>query len=192
MTFDPIEYYGDRAASDGPAHAVNGWGSAESMRERYRMLTLGVSDKLSRPSVLDVGCGTAEAAALYSHYTGIDICQAMIDRSRAPERVFLASIHDVPADASYDCVITSGSLTLEVGDNESRAVSCLSAMYAHAAKMVAWNFMHARCGYEMPQNHHYSREFMLEFAETLGGTVVAIESTALPWEMTIQVWRPRP
>lgn len=150
---DTASWYADKVRRYGFDHRGLGFGNKSSQDKRFEaMLELGDFDG---SSVLDVGCGFGDLLAFLGGrgiepaYTGIDICEPMIERCR--ERFTAAEGHFLVADVldfvpiePHDYVVASGLFGLDSLDARDRIIPTLERMFGWARIGMAVNFLSTR------------------------------------------------
>lgn len=150
---DASSWYADEVARHGYCHRGLGFRSAGSQERRFEAL-LALGDFHGR-RLLDVGCGFGDFLA-YLHrlgmrpvYTGIDICEPMVQRCRerfagSQARFEVAdALAYAPADAP-DFVVASGIFGLDSRDARARIRPTLHRMFDWARLGLAANFLSGR------------------------------------------------
>lgn len=147
---DAARWYADKVRTYGFDHRGLGFRNKSSQERRFEaMLELG---DLDGARVLDVGCGFGDFLAYLDErgiepsYTGIDICEPMIERCRerfqAQEGRFLvADALDFVPDEPYDYVIASGLFGLDSLGARDRIVPTLERMFGWARIGLGVNFL---------------------------------------------------
>ena len=151
---DAIRAHYEHRITPGRAHYdVLDWASAASQRRRFEVLVDNVP--LAGKSLLDIGCGLGDLAALLDEralaveYTGVDVLARMVDacRERFPARRFvradLFAGDDAPGEA-WDVVYCSGAFNLDLGNNMAFLARAIRRMLDLSREHVVFNLLHAR------------------------------------------------
>jgi SAM-dependent methyltransferase len=150
---DPARWYADKVRRYGYDHRGLGFGNRSSQEKRFEaLLSLGDFDG-SR--VLDVGCGFGDflgyllERGIEPVYTGLDICEPMIERSRerfepSAGRFIAGDALDWEPDEHYDYVVASGLFGLDSVGARERIRPTVERLFAHARVGAAMNFLSAR------------------------------------------------
>ena len=148
-----VAWYADKVREFGYDHRGLGYRSRSAQEKRFEaLLALGDFDGAS---LLDVGCGFGdflaflEARGIAPAYTGIDICEPMVERCR--ERFAGRGATFVEADVlgfepaqRFDYVIASGIFGLESPEVRARIAPTLARMFSWATCGLAVNFLSRR------------------------------------------------
>ena len=175
-----------------------GWGSLDSQKERFRILT-EVGD-LSKHSVLDVGCGLGGyfdyVRNIYPDilYTGTDINANMIEgaKQRHPGIEFVCT--DITTGLSeisqrrFDYVFLSGALNLSADKHEIAIKNITETMFSLANKGVAINFLSIFSDYLSPGEYYCNPEVILKLAFSITKKVV-LRHDYMPHDFTIYLYK---
>ncbi|MCO6432093.1 MAG: class I SAM-dependent methyltransferase [Deltaproteobacteria bacterium] len=147
------------------------WGPQSEVELRYdRMLAL-VSSTMNKssecPAVLDVGCGFggligyAEGRGFNLRYTGIDLCDNMIQHARKsfPRHEFICGdIFHLPENRTFDFLLCNGVLTqklnVSTADMDRYAERLIKKMFSHCTVGIAFNVMSTKVNF-MVDNLYY-------------------------------------
>src|ERR1700693_5630281 len=164
---DPIsealrQHYSAKFSAHGPSSEGVDWGPDESkMLLRYaKMLNVLGSGTLSKPSLLDVGCGYggllihALANRIALDYAGIDVAENMIEWAAAhlPSGRFVhGSILSHCFDTDFDYVVCSGILTQKLealrSDMDQFAAQLIRTIFPACKYGIAFNVMTTEANY---------------------------------------------
>ena len=179
-------------------YARVGWGSSNSQKERFRVLTEVGS--ISSCSVLDVGCGLGGLYDYLSHdysnftYIGIDINENMILEAmkRHPAVEFMCD--DILAESSlldgrtFDYVFLSGALNLSLDNQESTIFEMMEAMYRLAVKGAAINFLSIHSDFFSPGEYYCNPEKILKMAFSITKKV-NLRHDYMPHDFTVYLYK---
>jgi SAM-dependent methyltransferase len=147
---DTARWYADKVRTYGFDHRGLGFRNKSSQDKRFEaLLDLGDMDGAR---ILDVGCGFGDflaflqARGLEPEYTGLDICEPMIERCRErfglPEARFLvADALEFEPDGHYDYVIASGLFGLDSMGARERIRPTMDRLFAWSRIGMAVNFL---------------------------------------------------
>lgn len=196
---DPtIKIYDKFLAEGDEDHQKVGWGSAESQRKRFDVLS-AVGD-LNGCSVLDVGCGIGGLyqylSGVYSDvtYTGVDINQGMLNMaaSRYPGLNFICA--DILTEdsflenARFDYVFLSGALNLSNESQERLINDTMAKMFLIANKAIALNFLSVFADFYKPGEYYSDPEKILGAALNISGKVV-LRHDYMPHDFSVYIYR---
>jgi len=189
----------DKMLSSGKSdHERVGWGSPESQKERFRILT-EVGD-LSKHSVLDIGCGLGGyfdyLRNIYPNilYTGTDINANMIEgaKQRHPDIEFVnTDITDNLSEINerrFDYVFLSGALNLSADKHDIAIQNITKTMFSLANKGVAINFLSIFSDYLSPGEYYCNPEVILKLAFSITSKVV-LRHDYMPHDFTIYLYK---
>lgn len=165
-----VAWYEDKVREFGYDHRGLGYNSRSAQEKRFKAL-LALGDFHGR-SLLDVGCGFGDflefllARGIRARYTGLDICEPMVRRSR--ERFDGQGAEFVVADAltydpaeRFDYVVASGIFGLDSPEVRERIRPTLARMFAWSREGLAVNFLSRRA------STHADGRVYLDPAQTL-------------------------
>jgi SAM-dependent methyltransferase len=150
---DTARWYEDKVRRFGFDHRGLGFRNKSSQDKRFEaMLELGDFDGAS---LLDMGCGFGDFLAYLNglgiepRYTGVDICEPMIERCRerfdaGDGRFVVADALDYEPDQRYDYVVASGLFGLDSVGARDRIRPTLERLFAAAETGMAANFLSTR------------------------------------------------
>jgi len=175
-----------------------GWGSVDSQKKRFRVLTeIG---NLDNNSILDVGCGLG-AYFDYIHemhsnllYTGIDINPNMIQEAQQRhsdiEFIHTNIIADTHAlsGRKFDYVFLSGALNLSADKHNSTVESIMKEMFLLANKGVAINFLSVFSDYLTPGEYYCNPIDILQLAFSITKKVT-LRHDYMPHDFTIYLYK---
>ncbi len=181
------------------------WGSRESQLARFAVFRrvyqpAKASDRTAgRERLLDIGCGLTDFQSfLENHgchftYVGVDIVPEIIaeGRRRHPGRdVILADIfHREPfRPKTFDVAFCSGTLNLEVGNNERFVEHALSAMCPLVRRCLVINFLHCRAQHKYDHCHYYDPEAVIACVPEYMSQACLVDDY-LDNDFTLALWR---
>jgi len=148
-----VAWYEDKVRRYGYDHRGLGYRSRSAQEKRFEALAaLGDFDG---HSLLDVGCGFGDFLVyLRDHgieprYTGIDICEPMVERCRErfaghEARFDVADVLAYEPHGQFDYVIASGIFGLDSPEVRARIWPTLTRMFSWARVGLAVNFLSRR------------------------------------------------
>lgn len=150
---DTARWYADKVRAYGFDHRGLGFGRKSSQEKRFEAL-LGLGD-LDGARILDAGCGFGDflgflhARGIEPEYTGVDICEPMIERCRerfgADEGRFIAAdVLQLEPDEPYDYIVASGLFGLDSVGARERVRPTMERLFAWARIGAAINFLSTR------------------------------------------------
>lgn len=148
------------------------WGDGQELAFRYRKMIEvihgDVRPAVTKPSLLDVGCGWG---GLYAHclangidvtYTGMDVVENMIESGRRnfPDANFVCgNLLDSDEQQGYDYLVCNGTLTQKLDASipamDAYAKSIIRRMFALCRRGIAFNLMSNRVNF-MVDNLFYN------------------------------------
>ena len=190
-------HYEDRIDPRREGWDVLDWASARTQKRRFEILLENVD--LHGRSILDVGCGVGELLGFLqdkgvaAEYTGVDILEKMVEeaRRRHPGGRFLcADIFESPCplEQTYDVVYCSGTLNLNVGNNDAFLPRALRRFVEVTRQLVVVNFLHIREAVDTPLYYFYDPRTVLEIAGKLPVEARLIDDY-LPNDFTVVLTR---
>jgi SAM-dependent methyltransferase len=194
---DTARWYADKVRAYGYDHRGLGFGNKSSQDKRFEaMLALGDFDG-SR--ILDVGCGFGDLLAYLNErgiepvYTGIDICEPMVERCRerfeaSVGRFLVADALDYQPDEYYDYVIASGLFGLDSIGARDRIRPTLERMFGWARIGLACNFLSTQSQSPAEARIYVDPTKALEAALSLT-PAVRIDHTYLPNDFTLYLFK---
>lgn len=148
---DTSRWYAEKVRRYGYDHRGLGFRTRTSQEKRFEAL-LGLGDFHGR-TLLDVGCGFGDflaflhARGVRPRYTGIDLCEPMVQRCRErfPGEAFLVQdvLEHAPA-GQYDYVVASGIFGLDAQGTRERIRPTLQRLFAWSRVGAAVNFLSRR------------------------------------------------
>ena len=188
-------YFDETARKHGEGHRAVDWGSAHSQQLRFDCLTQLLNPKNGH-RILDVGCGISDYLRhltnldLEINYTGIDISDEMIRRSREawPNATFLhGSILELELDR-YDLAVASGIFNLRQDDPMGFLVATVQRMYELCDVGIAFNCLSTQASKKTEGEFHVDPDALQKELSQIAGTVV-LDHGYLPHDFTIAMLR---
>lgn len=181
------------------------WGSdpSDHLLRLDQMLHLMSRGSMGRkPSLLDVGCGfgslldRAKERAIALDYTGIDLCEPMIEaaRIRHPEACWsVEDILDTPSERRYDYVVCNGVLTQKLDATIRSMDEFLKAlvrkMFAICDIGIAFNVMTSHVNFMAPNLYYKSPVELLAWCMSEMTSKVALDHAYPLYEFTVYLYR---
>ncbi len=150
---ETTRWYEEKVRRYGYDHRGLGFRNKSSQEKRFEALAeLGDFDGAR---LLDVGCGFGDLLAFLQErgvsprYTGIDVCEPMIERCRErfdnDDAIFrVADVMEFAPAEKYDYVVASGLFGLDAEGARDRIRPTLERMFAWSAEGMAANFLSSR------------------------------------------------
>ena len=190
---ETTRWYAEKVARHGFDHRGLGFRTRSSQELRFEAL-LALGDLEGR-SVLDVGCGFGDfleflrERGIETRYTGIDICEPMIERCRArftgaDARFEIGDVLEWGPDEAPDYVIASGIFGLDARGARARIRPTLHRMYGWARRGMAANFLSQRSRVPAEARVYVDPAEALEMAFALT-PAVRLDHSYLPNDFTI-------
>ena len=190
---DTSRWYAEKVARHGFDHRGLGFRTRSSQEKRFEAL-ISLGDFQGR-SVLDVGCGFGDFLAyLRDHgieprYTGLDICEPMIQRCHerfdgSAAKFHVGDVLEWKPEEAPDYVVASGIFGLDSRDARARIRPTLRRMFDWARLGMACNFLSQR-SLEPAENRVYvdpAEALEMGLALTPG---VRVDHSYLPNDFTI-------
>ena len=182
------QYYAARVCPDREGYEILSWSSREAQEQRFQVLLEILRENFAEgscPTLLDVGCGLAELAVFLKNancpvcYTGVDLTEAVLQEGQRRYPGLDLRMLDVFAEScpfpeqSFDVVFASGIFNMELGNNETFAVSGMLRLAALAKYLAVANFLHKRNEFQHSLCHYYDPNFLL----------ARLQQAALPVEL---------
>lgn len=181
------------------------WGSGESQIKRFEVFTRIYQDCVpaagTEPAqrLLDIGCGLTdfqtflEQRRIHVAYVGVDIAPRLLEQARRmhPARnVLVADIfHREPfRPLAFDVAFCSGTLNLEVGNNERFVEHALTAMCPLVKRCLVVNFLHCRAETKYAHCHYYDPKAVLAAVPDSVQRAVLVDDY-LENDFTLALWR---
>jgi hypothetical protein len=147
---DTARWYADKVRTYGFDYRGLGFRNKSSQDKRFEAL-LELGD-LDGARILDVGCGFGDfvaflnARGIVPAYTGLDICEPMIERCRerfqpGEGRFLVGDVLDFQPDEPYDYVIASGLFGLDSMGARDRIRPTMDRLFAWSRIGMAVNFL---------------------------------------------------
>lgn len=172
------------------------WGSAESQRKRFEVLSdVGMK---SGDRILDVGCGLADFYAWILeqnpgvNYTGIDITPSMTQAAlnRFPDvEITNKTIFDLEVSVDvFDYVVASGIFFLRREDPMLHMEKVISAMFQKSAKGIAFNSLSTWALEKTDREFYADPQKVLEFCRKLSPNII-LRHDYHPADFTVYVFK---
>jgi len=161
----------------GDSHESVNWGSRTSQYARFDILAdIG---ELNGKKILDVGCGLGEFLKYLKmkkkkvDYTGVDICDEMIVRSRArfkkcsDAKFKIFDILEAKNTEKYDYVISSGAFNINLGVNDKMIKDILKKMLQMSKTAVAVSMLSKYADFTEDTYYYYDPAEIFEFCKSI-------------------------
>jgi SAM-dependent methyltransferase len=194
---DTALWYADKVRTYGFDHRGLGFGRKSSQDKRFEaMLALGDFDGAR---VLDVGCGFGDFLAFLNDrgvepsYTGLDICEPMVERCRerfprGAARFLVGDALDFEPGEPFDYVVASGLFGLDSVGARERIRPTLERLFAWARIGAAVNFLSTQTPTPAEARIYVDPCKALEAALSLT-PAVRIDHTYLPNDFTLLLYK---
>ncbi len=194
---DAAGWYADKVRTYGFDHRGLGFRNKSSQARRFEaMLALG---DLDGARVLDVGCGFGDFLAYLSdrgiepEYTGLDICEPMVERCRerfpsGAARFLVGDALQFEPDEPYDYVIASGLFGLDSVGARERIRPTIERLFAWSRIGTAMNFLSTRSPSPAEARIYVDPCKALEAALSLS-PAARIDHTYLPNDFTMFLYK---
>ncbi len=190
-------WYEDTVRRHGYDYQGLGFRTRTSQEKRFEaLLALGDLDGVR---LLDAGCGFGDFLAFLRNrgiepvYTGVDICEPMIERCRErfPEsegRFVVGDALDYRPDEHYDFVVASGLFGLGYEGARERIRPTLQHLFDCAGVGLAANFLSTRSPAPVEKRIYVDPAKELESAFALTPSV-RLDHTYLPNDFTLYLYK---
>jgi SAM-dependent methyltransferase len=196
---EAVRWYEDKVRQFGYDHRGLGFRSRSSQERRFEAL-LDLGDFHGR-TLLDVGCGFGDFLQFLDErgirpaYTGLDICEPMIERCRerfaaGNARFVVADVLDYNPAGTFDYVVASGIFGLESPGVRERIAPTLQRMNLWSRLGCAANFLSSRSPAKVPARVYVDPCEMLEMGLAIT-PAARIDHSYLPNDFTLYLF-PRP
>jgi SAM-dependent methyltransferase len=193
----PAGWYAEKVREHGFGHRGLGFRNRSSQEKRFEaLMQLGDFDGAR---LLDVGCGFGDFL-VYLHqqgikpvYTGLDICEPMIDRCRqlfgpSTGRFVVGDVLDYEPKEKYDYVVASGLFGLDSQGARERIRPTMERLFHWARIGVAMNFLSTRSPEPVDQRIYIDPAKALEAGFALTESL-RIDHTYLPNDFTLYLYK---
>ena len=191
-----VAWYEDKVREFGFDHRGLGFRSRSAQEKRFEAL-LALGDFDGR-TLLDVGCGFGDFLEFLNErgirplYTGIDICEPMVERCRqrfnGSDATFIeADVLGFEPPARYDFVVASGIFGLESPVVRERIAPTLARMFSWSSEGLAVNFLSARAPRQAEGRVYLDPAAGLEMALALT-PAVRLDHMYLPNDFTMYLF----
>ncbi len=194
---DTAGWYADKVRRFGYDHRGLGFGNRSSQEKRFdALMELG---DLDGARLLDVGCGFGDFL-VYLHqqgvkpvYTGLDICEPMIDRCRqlfgpSTGRFLVGDLLDFEPDETFDYVVASGIFGLDSAGARERIRPTMERIFNWSRIGAAMNFLSARSPTPAEQRIYIDPLKALEAGFALSDAV-RLNHSYLPNDFTLYLYK---
>ena len=194
---DTARWYADKVRTYGFDHRGLGFGNKSSQSKRFEaMLALG---DLDGARILDVGCGFGDflaflgARGIECEYTGLDLCEPMIERCRerfprGAGRFLVGDALQFEPDEPYDYVVASGLFGLDSVGARERIRPTLERLFAWSRVGAAVNFLSTRTPKPAAERIYVDPCKALEAALALT-PAARLDHTYLPNDFTLFLYK---
>lgn len=152
--------------------------------------------------LLDAGCGFGDllawlhARGIRPRYTGLDLCQPMIERCRkrfpdGEARFLIGEVLEHEPDEAYDYVVASGIFGYAARGLRGRVQPMIEKLFAMAEIGLAVNFLSRCAPRRAPGRLYLQPADVLQFALTLT-PAVRMDHTYMPNDFTLCMYRRAP
>jgi len=190
-------WYADKVRRYGYDYRGLGFRNRSSQERRFEAL-LKLGDFAGR-RVIDVGCGFGDFLAFLNErgiqpiYTGLDICEPMIERCqsrfrRGEGRFVVGDALDYEPDQEYDFVIASGLFGLDSVGARDRMRPTVERLFGWARIGTAINFLSTRSPSPAEARIYVDPCKAMEVAFALT-PAAKLDHTYLPNDFTIYMYR---
>ena len=194
---DTARWYEDKVRRFGFDHRGLGFRSRTSQEKRFEAL-MALGDFHGR-RLLDVGCGFGDfleflqARDIRPIYTGLDICEPMIERCRnrfpvSAGRFVVADVLDHRPEEPYDYVVASGIFGLDATGTRSRIRPTVERMFSWARLGMATNFLSRRAPTKAEERVYMAPDEVLAMGLELT-PAARLDHTYLPNDFTLHLYR---
>ena len=194
---ETARWYEDKVQRFGYDHRGLGFRSRSSQEKRFEAL-LSLGDLHGR-RLLDVGCGFGDfleflhARGNKPIYTGLDICEPMVQRCRQryPVSAGRFVVGDVLAhypDEPYDYVVASGIFGLDATGTRERIRPTVERMFGWARLAMATNFLSRRAPAKARERVYMAPDEVLAMGLELT-PAVRLDHTYLPNDFTLYLYK---
>ena len=195
--FETTRWYAERVERHGFDHRGLGFRTRSSQEKRFEAL-LALGDFHGR-RLLDVGCGFGDFLAFLHQrgirpaYTGLDICEPMIQRcrqrfGRTEARFVVADVLEHEPELAPDFVIASGIFGLDTRGARARIRPTLHRMFGWAGEGMSANFLSSRSPAHAEGRVYVDPAEALEIALALT-PAVRLDHGYLPNDFTLHLER---
>jgi SAM-dependent methyltransferase len=193
-------FYEDHVRRFGYSFRALGFGRRSSQEKRFAAAAALGSFHGKR--LLDVGCGFGDllswltARGIEPRYTGLDICQPMIERCRrrfsgTGARFMIGDALTFVTDEPYDYIVASGIFGYKAADTRQRVQPTLERLFDLTRFGLAVNFLSRRAPARSPGRLYLHPADVLQFALKLT-PAVRLDHTYMPNDFTVCMYRRLP
>lgn len=194
---DTVRWYADKVRTYGFDHRGLGFRNKSSQDKRFEAL-LDLGD-LDGARLLDVGCGFGDflaflnARGIEPEYTGLDLCEPMIERCRerfqaAEGRFLVGDALDFEPGEPYDYVIASGLFGLDSLGARERIRPTMDRLFAWSRIGMAVNFLSTQSPHPAEARIYVDPTKALEVGLALT-PAARIDHTYLPNDFTLYLYK---
>ncbi len=195
-------HYSQTFQEHGPNARGVDWGKEEDVHLRYgKMLAVSRYSEDDSYTLLDVGCGYggllqyAREHGKAIQYTGIDLCESMIEfgREKFSHATFLCQdIMEYQTEKQFDYVVCNGiltqKLTASILDMDYFARQLIRKMYHLSKKGIAFNVMTNKVNFMVSNLYYKSPVEMVNFCMEEVSTKIILDHAYPLYEYTIYLY----
>jgi SAM-dependent methyltransferase len=197
---ETTRWYEEKVRQYGFDHRGLGFRNRSSQEKRFEAL-LALGDFDGR-RLLDVGCGFGDlleflmSRGIRPVYTGLDICEAMIQRCQErfaddAARFICADVLDYRPTETFDYVVASGIFGLDAEGTRERIRPTLERVFEWSRIGVAVNFLSANYPHPVDGRIYVEPGKALEAGLNLT-PAARLDHTYLPNDFTLHLYRTPP
>lgn len=171
VTQELKDHYSKKFEEFGPTPKGVDWGRKEDVTLRYRkIMEVWLNDEqkqIVKPTILDVGCGYGGLFEYCSNnklniiYTGIDVCENMIEYAKSVyhNATFVCDdVFNLNTELRYDYIVCNGILTQKLNtsqiDMDDYCQKLISKMFELSNRGIVFNLMSTKVNF-IVQNLYY-------------------------------------
>ncbi len=192
-----VAWYEDKVREFGYDHRGLGYRTRSAQEKRFDAL-LALGDFHGK-SLLDVGCGFGDfleflgARGIEARYTGLDICEPMVQRCRerfqdGDARFMVSDMLAFEPAEKYDYVIASGIFGLDSPAVRERIRPTLERMFSWSREGLAVNFLSGRSPAKADGRVYLEPAAMLDLGFALT-PAARLDHSYLPNDFTLCMYR---
>ncbi len=172
-----VDHYQNCFRKHGDNHLGVDWPNAQDAELRYRVALEIVKDKTIKPSILDVGCGTAgmldyaRQLGIPLNYVGLDLGELFVEKCREkfPKINFyhIDLLQDSDQIPNFDYLLLNGVFTekreLSFEEMWEYCKQMITVCFAKAKIGMAFNVMSKFVDWERDDLFHLSHDLLADF-----------------------------